>query len=133
MVVIVTTDKSWEPDPPCKNLAKKKAAKKLQSFARRRWQHQRQSPLVRSAVANPFWRPIEAREPRLDGEEVRPQVVGRQAFPSEIAHFLGSTFVCFLGVVISVFGGLYNSFRKYYLLVDLSGGFKDVWSFVQRK
>ena len=40
-----------------------KAAKKLQSFARRRWQHQRQSPLVRSAVANPFWRPIEVGGP----------------------------------------------------------------------
>ena len=58
MAAILTTYKSCEPDPPCKKLAKK-AAKKLQSFARRRWQHQRQSPLVRSAVANPFWRPIE--------------------------------------------------------------------------
>jgi len=46
------------------------AAKKLQSFARRRWQHQRQSPLVRSAVANPFWRPIEDDKVKLHEKDV---------------------------------------------------------------
>ena len=35
------------------------AARRLQAFARRRWRRRRQSPLVRSAVENPFWRPIQ--------------------------------------------------------------------------
>ena len=115
MVVIPTTYKSWEPDPPCKKPAKKKAAKKLQSFARRRWQHQRQSPLVRLAVANPFWRPIEAREQGNQGwTERRSDTPPKwlEDKPFRFANgplFFGSALVRFLGVVISVFGGLYNS------------------------
>lgn len=46
------------------------AAKKLQAFARRRWQRQRQSPLVRSAVENPFWRPIQEERVKLHENEV---------------------------------------------------------------
>ena len=48
------------------------AAQRLQSFARRRWQRQGQSPLVKSAVENPFWRPIQdERVKMLEGEVVR--------------------------------------------------------------
>ena len=35
------------------------AIRKIQNFLRRRRQRQQQSPLVRSAVENPFWRPIQ--------------------------------------------------------------------------
>ncbi|CAK9035344.1 unnamed protein product [Durusdinium trenchii] len=48
------------------------AARRLQAFARRRWQRRRQSPLVQSAVANPFWRPIqEDRVKQHESEVVR--------------------------------------------------------------
>ena len=48
------------------------AAQRLQSFARRRWQRQGQSPLVKSAVENPFWRPIQDERVKiLEGEVVR--------------------------------------------------------------